>query len=49
MDYLVKQTFMADGKTYPRGSIVKGKVVANWLNGQILEDQGYLRRVESKE
>jgi hypothetical protein len=49
MDYLVKQTFMAEGKTYQRGSTIKGKVVAAWLNAQILEEQGFLRRIESKE
>jgi hypothetical protein len=47
MDYIVKAAFMAEGKQYPRGTVIKGKVVAGWLNAQALEEQGYLRRIES--
>ena len=47
MDYLVTATFMAEGKTYQRGSVLKGKTVAKWVNYQALENAGYIRRVES--
>jgi hypothetical protein len=48
-DYIATTTFMADGKQYLRGSIIKGKVVAKWVNYQILENAGYIRRIESPE
>jgi hypothetical protein len=47
MDYFVKSAFMAEGKQYPRGTVIKGKIVAGWLNAQILEEQGYIRRIEA--
>lgn len=46
MDYLATTTFMADGKTIQRGTVLKGKLVAKWLNYQTLEDAGYIRRIE---
>ena len=40
---------MADGKTIQRGTVLKGKTVAKWLNYQMLEAAGYIRRIESPE
>jgi hypothetical protein len=48
MDYLATTTFKADGKTIQRGTVLKGKVVSKWMNYQILEDSGYIRRIEGQ-
>jgi hypothetical protein len=48
-DYIATTTFMADGKTIQRGSILKGKTVSKWVNYQILEAAGYIRRIETAE
>ncbi len=47
--YIATTTFMADGKTIQRGSILKGKDVAKWVNYQLLEAAGYIRKIESAE
>ena len=47
MEYIATTTFMADGKTIQRGSILKGKDVCKWLNYQLLEIGGYIRRIET--
>lgn len=47
MDYIVTTKFMADGKDYKRGELVKGKVVAKWMNYQVLEAQGFIKRIEN--
>jgi hypothetical protein len=39
---------MADGKTIQRGTVLKGKEVAKWLNYQLLEAAGYIRRIEGE-
>jgi hypothetical protein len=48
-DYIATTTFMADGKTIQRGTVLKGKTVAKWLNYQMLEAAGYIRRIETPE
>jgi hypothetical protein len=48
-DYIATTTFMAEGKEIRRGSIIKGKTVAKWMNFQLLEAAGYIRRIESPE
>ena len=48
-DYIATTTFNADGKIIQRGSILKGKTVAKWLNYQLLEAAGYIRRIETPE
>ena len=47
MDYMATTTFMAEGKEIRRGSIIKGKTIAKWMNYQALEEAGYIRRIES--
>ena len=40
---------MADGKQVQRGQILKGKLVMKWMNYKLLEDMGFIRRIESPE
>jgi hypothetical protein len=47
VDYVATTTFMANGKEIKRGAVIKGKEVAKWLNYQLLETAGYIRRIES--
>jgi hypothetical protein len=47
MKYIATTTFMANGETVQRGSILDGKEVAKWLNYQLLEIGGYIRRIET--
>jgi hypothetical protein len=47
MDFIATTTFMAEGKQILRGSIIKGKVVAKWMNYRSLEDAGYIRKIET--
>jgi hypothetical protein len=49
MDYVALTTFMASGKTIKRGTIIKGKDAAKWVNLAMLEAGGYVRRIESSE
>lgn len=48
-DYIATTTFMADGKTILRGTVIKGKIVSRWMNYQLLEAAGYIRRIETAE
>jgi hypothetical protein len=48
MDYLATTTFMASGEQITRGRVLKGKEVSKWLNYQMLEDAGYIRRIETQ-
>ena len=47
MNYIATTTFMANGTTIQRGTVLKGKDVAKWLNYQLLEAAGYIRRIEA--
>ena len=47
MDFIATTTFMAEGKKIIRGTILKGKTVAKWMNYQSLEDAGYIRKIET--
>jgi hypothetical protein len=49
MDYIAMTTFMANGKQIKRGTVLKAKDVAKWMNLPMLEAGGYLRRIESSE
>ena len=40
-------TFRAEGKDIRRGTILKGKTVARWMNYLMLETAGYIRRIET--
>jgi len=46
-DYIATTTFRAEGKLINRGKIIKGKDVARWMNYKLLEDAGYIRRIEN--
>jgi len=48
-DYIAITSFLADGKQILRGQVIKGKIVAKWMNYQLLEDAGFIRRIESPE
>jgi hypothetical protein len=47
MEFLATTTFRANGKEIRRGAVLKGKDVSKWLNYQMLEDAGYIRRIET--
>jgi hypothetical protein len=47
MKYIATTTFMANGATIQRGTILDGKDVCKWLNYQLLEVGGYIRRIET--
>jgi hypothetical protein len=46
MKYVATTSFMANGNQVQRGAILDGKEVAKWLNYQLLETAGYIRRIE---
>jgi hypothetical protein len=47
MKYIATTTFMANGQNIQRGTILDGKEVSKWLNYQLLEIGGYIRRIET--
>jgi hypothetical protein len=47
MKYIATTTFMANGVTVQRGTVLDGKEVSRWVNYLILEAGGYIRRIES--
>ena len=49
MDYIATTTFRANGKEIARGAVIKGKEVSKWLNYMLLENAGYIRRIETAE
>lgn len=49
MDYIATTSFRAAGKDIQRGAIIKGKEVSKWLNYLMLENAGYIRKIESSE